>query len=172
MPMWLLMVVPVAVVASVSLVAALRRPPALLGHDPEGLRTVVEWRDPESVAADIAGEPAEQLRQLVGALAEQRFILASSIDKGDRGRHGEQPFARIDVRERRYEMRARIWRGGRWLLWIDERHTAPQDCDDLRQLLTGLYRTLEERKAEAVAWHRRERLAQSDRPAPTPFYVD
>jgi len=40
-----------------------------------------------------------------------------------------------------------------------------------RQLLTGIYRILEERKAEAVSWHRRERLADNE-PAPSPFYEE
>lgn len=167
--MWILLVIPVAVLAIVSIVAALRRPPLLVGQDPDGLRTVVEWRDSAAIAADVAGDPQEQLRQLVGAMAEHRFILSSSIDKA---KDGQPPVAIVDVRELRYELRARAWRSGRWLLWIDQRGKAPADSDELRQLLTGLYRTLEERQAESVAWHRRERLAAADRPAPSPFYVD
>jgi len=166
---WVLLVVPVVVVALVSVVAAMRRPPRLKGADPEGLRTVVEWRDSAVVAADVAGDAHEQLRQLVGTLAEHRFILSSSIDRGS---GGDPPIATVDVHERRFELRARAWRGGRWLLWIDERRTGPDDSDDLRQLLTGLYRSLEARGAEGVAWHRRERLRDGGRPAPTPFYVE
>lgn len=165
--MWIVLVVPVLVLAVVSVVAATRRPPLLKGADPGGLRTVVEWRDAIAVASDVAGDAHEQLRQLVGALAEHGFIFSSAIDRGK----DQVPVATVDVRERRYQLHARTWRGGRWLLWIDERLGGPDDSDDLRQLLTGLYRTLEERKAEHVGWHRRERLADN-RPAPSPFYEE
>jgi hypothetical protein len=165
--MWIVLLVPVLVLAVVSLVAATRRPPQLKGADPGGLRTVVEWRDCQAVAADVAADAHEQLRQLVGALAERSFIFSSAIDRG----RDQTPVATVDVRERRYELHARTWRGGRWLLWIDERRISPDDSDDLRQLLTGLYRVLEERKAESVGWHRRERLSDNA-PAPSPFYEE
>jgi hypothetical protein len=168
--MWVLLVVPVAVVGLLSVVALARLPPRLKGHDPAGLRTVVEWRDNAAVAADVAGDPHEQLRQLLGMLAEKRFILSSSIDRGGDRKDARVPVAGVDVRERRFELRVRTWRGGRWLMWIDERQTAPDDSDDLRQLLTGFHRTLEARHAEAVAWHRRENFASgANDPAPTPF---
>ena len=164
---WLL-AAPVFVVAVISVVAALRQPPKIPGADPQQLRTVVEWRDPPAQAHDIAGDAAEQLRQLVGALAERRFILSSSIDRGDR--RGGEPVATVDVHERRFQVHARTHSGGRWLLWIDEGGHAPADSDELRQLLSGLYRSLEERRGEGTRWHRREELGRGDG-APSPFYV-
>jgi hypothetical protein len=169
--MWIVLVVPVVVVAVLSLVAAARMPPRLKGHDPAGLRTVVEWRDTAVIAADVSGDPHEQLRQIVGALAEQGFILSSSIDRGGDRKDPRTPVAMVDLRERRFELSARTWRGGRWLLWIDERKTAPDDSDDLRQLLTGLYRTFEARQAESVAWHRRERFGRGQG-VQSPFYEE
>jgi hypothetical protein len=160
---WLLLA-PVVVVAAISIVAALRRLPRLPGVDPEQLRTVVEWRDPPAQAHDIAGDPAEQLRQIVGALAEHHFILSSSIDRG------AEPSAVIDVRDLRFSLHVRTHGAGKWLLWINERGTSPADTDDLRQLLSGLYRTLEERRGEGTRWHRREQLGRGEG-APTPFYV-
>ncbi len=167
--MWVFLVVPVLVIAIISLVGALRRPPALPGSDPEGLRTVVSWRDPTLTAVDVAGDPLELLRQVVGALAEKRYIFSSSIArKNDPGYAG--PLARIDVQEHRFELRVRPFGGGGWFLWIEQNGTAPEDSDDLRQLLTGMYRMLEAREAESVSWHRRERSA--DHGAAGPFYVE
>lgn len=168
--MWVLMLVPVAIVAALTLMAALRRAPSIEGVDPLKLRTVVDWRDEPLVAADVGDEAAEQLRQLVGALAEQRFIFSASINKsGDKNDLG--PVAVVDVREIRLELRARLHRGGRWLLWVNDRGRAPDDTDDLRQLLTGIDQTLEERKAEDVRWYRREGFSSGADPgAPSPFY--
>ncbi len=168
--MWALMLAPVVVVAVVSVLAALRQRPRIDGVDPAHLRTVADWRDASLVAVDVAGDPAEQLRQLVGALAERQFIYSSSIDRGERERKGG-PVAVVDVRELRLEIRVRTHGGGRWILWVNEPRGAPEDSDDLRQLLTGLYQTLEDRKAEDVKWYRREGLASSaDSGAPSPFY--
>lgn len=166
--MWLLLVAPVVIVAVVSIVAALRRPPHIAGVDPPALRTVVSWRDSAAVAAEIAGEAQEQLRQLVGVLAERRFIFSSSIERGADG-----PVATVDVTEERFELRARTYRAGGWLLWVQSRGAALEDSDDLRQLLTGLHRSLEERGGEGTRWHRREQLARGDaHGAPSPFYVE
>ena len=167
--MWLVLVAPVVIVAILSALAVLRRAPTPAGHDPEGLRTVAVWRDNATIAADIAGDAHEQLRQLVGALAERGFILASSIDReGDRA--ARRSLAMVDVNERRYQLRLCGWRGDRWLLWIDERGQAPTDSDELRQLLTGLHRTLERREVERGCWHRRENITDGEG-APSPFYV-
>jgi hypothetical protein len=166
--MWVTLVAPVLVLAIVSLIAALRRPPRWPGYDPIGLRSVVEWVDAPVIAGEIAGDSHEQLRQLVGALAERHYILSSTIDTRDQG--GEGPSAIVDVRERRYRLRARIWRG-RWLLWVNERGQAPIDTDDLRMLLSGLHRVLENRGADSVAWYRRERFTAGDKSA-TPFFAD
>lgn len=167
--MWLMLLAPVVVVAIVSVIGVLRSAPKIGGRDPAGLRTVVVWRDAPLVAADVAGEAHEQLRQLVGELAEKRFIFAASIDRlpGADGSLG-----RVDVRDGRLEVRVRSFSGGRWLMWIDQRGEAPEDSEDLRQLLTGLYRTLESRGAEQPAWYRRERFAPGKQGAPSPFYVD
>jgi hypothetical protein len=159
--MWLALVLPVVVVAVITVVGLVARPPSLPGMDPEGLRTVVLWRDSAPVAADVAGEAHEQLRQLVGSLAERHYILSSSLDRGS-PREGAS--ARVDVLERRLEMCARPWTGGRWLLWIGERGQAPIDSDDLRQLLTGLHRTLEKRPPGAAAAARRARSTSNERP--------
>jgi hypothetical protein len=129
---------------------------------------VVEWVDSAALAGEIAGDAHEQLRQLVGALAERRYILSSTID--NRGQGNDGPSAVIDVHERRYRLRARVWRG-RWVLWVNERGQAPIDTDDLRTLLTGLHRVLEERNAGSVAWYRRERFIAAEKSA-TPFYTD
>jgi len=59
---------------------------------------------------------------------------------------------------------------GKWLLWIDESGQAPEDSDEVRQLLSGLYRSLEERRGEGTRWHRREELGRREG-APSPFYV-
>ena len=167
--MWILLVAPVAIIAVVTAIGLWRRPPPLKGFDPAGLRSVVTWRDPPEVAGDVAGDAQEQLRQLVGALAGRRFILTSSIDHAAGA--AREPFARVDVRDRRFELRVRLWRGGGWLLWIDQRGGAPDDSDDLRQLLTGLVRVLGERGVEAIGWHRREELDRA-KAAPSPFYVE
>ena len=164
-----LLLAPVLVVAVISVLAALRRTPTPPGTVPEALRTVVDWRDPPLLAADIAGDAQEQLRQIVNVLAEHQFIFSSTID---RSRSDGGPVAVVDVRELRYELRARTHRGGRWLLWVDEGGHAPEDSDDLRQLLSGLYRTLEDRKGEGTRWHKREELQRASSPgAPSPFYV-
>lgn len=163
-----LLLAPVLVVGVLSVVALLRRAPPIAGRDPDALRTVVDWRDPPLLAADIAGDPQEQLRQIVNALAEGQFIFSSTIDRSSDGK----PVAVVDVRELRYELRARAHRGGRWLLWVQERDRSPEDSDDLRQLLSGIYRTLEDRKGEGTRWHKREQLASaSSLGAPSPFYV-
>lgn len=163
-----LLLAPVLVVGVLSVVALFRRPPTIAGRDPDALRTVVDWRDPPLLAADIAGDPQEQLRQIVNTLAEGQFIFSSTIDRGSDGK----PVAIVDVRELRFELRARTHRGGRWLLWVEERGRSPEDSDDLRQLLSGLYRTLEDRKGEGTRWHKREQLASASSPgAPSPFYV-
>jgi hypothetical protein len=166
--MWVTLVAPVVALVLVSVVAALRRPPRWEGHDPIGLRSVVEWIDAPALAVEIASDSHEQLRQLVGALAERRYILSSTLESRDGGDDG--PSASVDVQERRYRLRARVWRG-RWVLWVNERGQAPIDSDDLRLLLSGLHRVLEMRNAVDVAWYRRERFVAAEKSA-TPFYAD
>ena len=164
--MWVLLVIPVVVIAAISIVGIVSRPPPLHGAEPEGLRSVVTWRDEPGLAADIAGDPHEQLRQLAGMLAERRYVFSCSIDR----LKGES-VAHVDVRDIRLELHARPYKSG-WILWVAERGGPPSDSDDLRQLLSGVYRTLEERKAEAPRWFRREGfLRKEDAGAPSPFYV-
>jgi hypothetical protein len=164
--MWVFLVGPVLIIAAISLLGILRRPPSLVGVDPEGLRTVVTWRDP--LDADAAADPQELLRQLVNTLAEQRYIFSSTIERAAGSRRG--PRARVDVRELRFDLCVRPFGGGGWFLWVEQDGSAPADTDDLRQLLTGLYRALEARHAEAVGWQRRERLSAPG--APSPFFVE
>lgn len=168
--MWLLLLVPVLVIAGISVVGLLDRPPVIAGADPAALRTVVTWRDAEEVAVDVGADPHEQLRQLAGALAEERFIFSCSLER-DRAAPTKASIATVDVRELRLEVRVRAYRGG-WLLWVSHRGHAPADSDELRQLLTGLYRVLDDRRAEQVRWHRRESYTSAESAgAPTPFYV-
>ncbi len=166
--MWLVLLVPVVAVAIISVIGALDRPPPLEGEDPPGVRSVVTWRDTAEIAADVGGDPQEQLRQLAGLLAERRFIFSCSLDRQKR-----ESIAHVDVRELRLEIHVRKQGSAGWILWVAERGRAPTDSDDLRQLMSGLYRVLEERGVESVKWFRREGLGRRDDPgAPSPFYVE
>ena len=166
--MWVLLVIPVVIIAAISVAGAFDRLPPLEGQEPAGLRSVVTWRDTPEVAADVGGEPQEQLRQLAGVLAERRYIFSCSID-----RLKNESVAHMDVHELRLELHVRKRGSGGWILWVAERGGPPSDSDDLRQLLSGLYRVLEERQVESAKWFSREGFSRKDDPgAPSPFYVE